>query len=420
MILNLPNIKPHRRYDIIIITMSRWDGVYSSAIFSLAKELAKTNRVFYIDHPFTLKDFVQERHTEAVKSRQNALLLGKNYYKQISGLPPKFVAVTPRLMLPINWMADGKAYYTLANINDKILFSTVRKLIADFNIKNYVFFNSFNPFYARSFPADIQPNLTIYQSRDDISQESYIARHGIRLEKEAIANADIGMATSRELTKNLTIGSKQVQYLPNAADTDLFKQAYTQALPVPIELQGETRPIIGYFGNISPLRIDFELLRKIVKAHPQKLLLLIGTKKHEDSFLELANNVLFVGPKKLKQLPAYLQQMDCALIPFQCNTLTKSIYPLKINEYLAAGKPVVSTRFSEDIADFEDVAYLENDHERFVTAIGKAIAENDQHKINQRIKKAEQNSWKQRVNRFWEIIEDYSNHQVKSERAIGN
>lgn len=88
--------------------------------------------------------------------------------------------------------------------------------------------------------------------------------------------------------------------------------------------------------------------------------------------------------------------------------MTASIYPLKINEYLAAGKPVVSTNFSEDIRDFSDVIYLAENDEGFMNELNKAIGENDEIKIEERALKASENTWTQRVKRFWEIVENHS------------
>ena len=92
------------------------------------------------------------------------------------------------------------------------------------------------------------------------------------------------------------------------------------------------------------------------------------------------------------------------IIPFKKNTLTKSIYPLKINEYLAAGKPVIATHFSEDMYTFHTVAYVVDSHEEFLLAIDQAIAENTEARKAARMKVAEQNTWSARVAQFWDII----------------
>src|SRR4030095_14581691 len=121
-----------------------------------------------------------------------------------------------------------------------------------------------------------------------------------------------------------------------------------------------------------------ELLVKIA-AVPENFLVMVGpitADKYRQAGLDQRRNVMFTGCKDIAELPAYLKYSHCCIIPFLCNQLTRSIYPLKINEYLSAGKPVVTTNFSEDIATFARVAYVIKTHQEFLTAIGRALAEN--------------------------------------------
>jgi teichuronic acid biosynthesis glycosyltransferase TuaH len=397
----------YKNHDIIILALSRWDNVYSSTSYSLAKEFSKNNRVFYIDHPFTWKDYFSSASSAHVQIRKEALLYGKNIYKKVEGLSENFTTVTSRLTFPINWLKPGEVYEKFSGINDRILYNAIRHIIKDYNIGEYIFINSFDPYHARSFPADIKPALKIYQTVDDISQEPYIARHGVRLEREAISKADITLATSKELTTLKSRFSDRVFYLPNAADISLFKKAVSQKYSKPKELRNIDKKIIGYTGNIG-LRIDYELLKKVALAHSDKLLLMVGPlgndsyKKHG---LDKIPNILFTGPKDISELPAYLQYIDCAIIPFEYSTLTKSIYPLKINEYLAAGKAVVSTAFSADISEFRDVAYIADTEDQFLSMIESAVDDNSAYEISIRMEKAETNTWAARVARFWEIVD---------------
>ncbi len=96
---------------------------------------------------------------------------------------------------------------------------------------------------------------------DDLSQVKYTSRHGVKLEKEIIRNADITLCTSRELTRIKSAIAPNVYFHPNAADSELFNKAITENLRRPADLNFTDKPIIGFTGSIE-YRTDFELLKK--------------------------------------------------------------------------------------------------------------------------------------------------------------
>ena len=154
-------------------------------------------------------------------------------------------------------------------------------------------------------------------------------------------------------------------------------------------------------------RIDYSLLKKVALAHPDKTLLLVGpvnSPEPKKIGLDQLPNVVLTGSRSLQDLPALMQHMDCVLIPFLANRLTRSIYPLKINEYLSAGKAVISTSFSDDIRSFADCIYLAENHDQFVQYIGEALAENDPALTMRRMEVAHCNTWEARVQQLWELV----------------
>lgn len=386
MPVSLPSF--NNNIDIVCFSLSRWDAHISSPAASLAKELAKNNRVFYIEHPYSYKDYITQGRA----------------YKEYTDDNVK--VITPPLVYPINFLPEGKLYNRLSTINNSILLKTLRKTLVQHNIKQYLFINFFDPFFLRNIPADIKPVRFIYQCMDDISQVAYTGRHGLRLENEIVKNADVVLCTSRELTKIKSALSPNVHFHPNAADIELFKTAATDVLSRPVGMNFDDKRIIGFTGSIE-YRTDFELLYKTAAYHKNKILYLVGPVSGDEHIkwdLTKLQNVVFAGPKHLRELPAYLQYFDCCIIPYKINKLTASIYPLKINEYLAAGKPVVATHFSEDIFSFRYHAYITDTHDEFVAAIDKAIEENVINKKVARMEASSSNSWEKRVEEFWKII----------------
>lgn len=404
-------------YDLIVLGLARWDNQYHSPALSIAKEFSKSNRVFFIDNPYSVKDYWSEKHLEQVEKRKPALLWGRNIYTHNKTEAFDYVAVTSRLNLPINFLPDGFLYETLYAFNTWILNLTIKRLIKDYNIKKYVFINSFNPFYLKDFNLPVKPLVKIYQSIDDISQESYIARHGVKLETEMVQNADFTIVTSSQLKDKLSKHANKVHLVANAADHKLFHRAVANHISRPEELDDVQCPIITYMGNVSSLRMDYELLVKVANANPDKLVLVVGPyRKNEYDQFQLYNfrNIRFIGPRTLEQLPVYLRYTDCAIIPYIKNTLTRSIYPLKINEYLGAGKPVVSTDFSEDIKTFQGIAHIASSHDEFLKMVQQALNQTEQDAIDKRLEVAANNTWFHRVNQIKALIEEALNNQGKS------
>ncbi len=397
---------------IVIISMSRWDGDFSSASWSLAKTFAKNGPVYYVDYPFTWLDFWRERRLDRIKKRKNALLYGKDFVNPIPGEDPHLKSITPPAMLPINWLSPGAMYEKLLRRNNNKLMDCIKKALKQDGHKNCILLNSFNPLYLQELPSDFPAEAFIYQSRDNLrALEPYLQKHGTYLEIRCIQNADFSIATSLQLTKDLTeLSGVQVEYLPNAADIPLFETAFKTKLEIPEDIKSIPQPIIGYTGNICH-RMDYDIIQQIAKDHPAKSIVMVGPRNHyghTDIDLDAISNLYFTGAKKINQLPAYLQRFDVLILPFLCNELTKSIYPLKINEYLASGKPVISTAFSDDILAFKDVVYISKTRNEFSDNISLALKENNPEKSEARYKVASANSWDARVAQFRSLLSKYT------------
>ena len=155
-------------------------------------------------------------------------------------------------------------------------------------------------------------------------------------------------------------------------------------------------------------RINYGLLSAIADSYPDKTLVLVGP--YQEDLVDKAGltnrkNVVLTGSKHISMLPQYVHFMDTLIIPFYCNQLTKSIYPLKINEYLASGRSVISTNFSVDIVGFKDVIHLVDCDDSFIAKIPEAIKDKQPKDVQQRIAIAKTNTWEKRVQQFWNIID---------------
>ena len=395
--------------DVLFFTLFRTDNPYSSISLSMAKELAKTRRVFYVNHPYSFKDILQGLRTgdPVLRRRLPQLLTGRTGYETLESIPENFIAVQPPATLPINWLPPGAVYNFFQWLNNGIILRSIRKVLKDYGVRNYLYINCYDPFYAGYLPDKMGARCRIYHCIDDITQNAYTDKHGTALENEACRNADLTFVTSTNLYRLKQPFARRIVTYFNAADVEVFRRVLHENFPKPTELNTRSSKVIGFIGNLDELRIDYPLLKKIALAYPQHTLFLVGpvnSPEPAEIGLDRLPNVVFAGSRKLQDLPPLLQHMDCVLIPFLKNTLTKSIYPLKINEYLAAGKPVVSTAFSDDIRSFSGCIYLAENDEEFLQKIMDALAENDAARVQKRVEIANSNTWEARISQLWEEI----------------
>ncbi|MDO8367348.1 MAG: glycosyltransferase [Saprospiraceae bacterium] len=431
-------------HDVVFFSLFRTDNPYSSISLSMAKELAKNVRVLYVNHPYSWKDIFAglKNGDSMLRQRLWHLLSFRNRYEHLDAIPENFVAITPPPTLPINWLPPGKIYDFFQRLNNGIVLRSIGRAVRKYNFYNFLFINCYDPFYAGWLPAKMGAKASIYHCVDDITQNAYTARHGERLENDACRNADLVFVTSTNLkrlkeealgrektfTKLLKFskrrpkasspprsddlessdsGSRIFTFF-NAAEVSVFHKVFTEKYQRPAELKDRPGQVIGFIGNLDELRIDYALLKKIALHFPEKTLLLVGpvnSLEPAEIGLDKLPNVVFAGSRRLEELPPLVQYMDCALIPFLCNTLTFSIYPLKINEYLAAGKPVVTTSFSNDIRTFAHCTYLAESHEEFLQKIETALAENNAYLVQIRTEVANSNTWGTRIKQLWQEVE---------------
>jgi teichuronic acid biosynthesis glycosyltransferase TuaH len=399
-----------KKHDIIISSLFRTDNPYLSAPLCFAKELAKTHRVFYINHPYSVKDLWTGRKNEKLRERSPSLLRGKPHFETVEGMPENFIAATPPLTLPINFLPEGKLHETFHTYNQKQIEKTVRQIKDDFQVKDFIYFSCFDPFFLPVSPKKLGAFLNIYQSVDDISTESYIAKHGVRLENEAVKNADLTLVTSSNLWRKLKDIQPETYIMHNAVDLSIFQNIPFGSFEKPAEIKHIESKIIGFVGNLDPVRLDYALLRKIAEVHTDKTLLLIGPINSPEVYtqgLDKMPNVILTGGKNINDIPHYLKYMDVCILPSLLNKMSKSVYPMKINEYLAGGKAIIATNFSEDIRSFSEHIHIARDHDDFIRLIDIAVDDYSNEKIEKRVLVASKNTWGDRVNEFWNIIDKH-------------
>lgn len=389
---------------IFLFGYGRFDQQFESVSFILAKEFAKNNhQVYYIDYPYTTKDALRSKKTESYKRREDAFK-GKNNCIIETGIPNLRIAVVPPLA-SIHFLPEGFIYRRLLKVNEKIIANTINKIVKDEGIKDYVFINSW-VFHYPNVAKYINPSLRIYHCIDPIVMP-YDVKHGIVSEQQLIKLSDMIICTSKKLQEDKKRFHSKTYFVSNAADIKHSILATDKELAEHRTVHQLKKPIVGYFGSIEK-RIDYELMKSVIEKNPDKSFVFAGPVSKEwvpDSFMSLIN-VHFIGRIPYEEMPSVVKGFNIAIIPFRKYEDSATVFPMKLFEYLGAGKPVVSTDFNPDLKNFTDdlVRYCNNDLE-FSDAINDALLNDNENLQQQRIKLASQHTWENRAAAIEELIE---------------
>jgi Glycosyltransferase len=383
--------------NILCISNPMWEGDYAKTIVELMSVAARYNTVLYVDNSYTLKDLL------AGLAKRRPLP-----FKRIFGLEPRvrklpvdhnasvYVLTTPPV-LPINFLKEGALFRALLKVNGKIITRSIKKALKKLDIeKDLVNIVAFNPMVGVVCGRKFNEKLLIYHCYDDIGSAEWLNRHGARLEKQFMNMADATIVTSEGLLRKKSLLTPACFLVKNAANTGLFKAAFS-AHPA-------NSKIVGYVGSIDK-RLDYDLLEDLVSSLPGKRFVFVGRVTYETGAERLKQfpNVVFMGAKKVQELPALIASFEVGIIPFLKNEFTAGIYPLKINEYLAVGIPVVSTNFGY-LQDFSNIISIIDTYDGFRAAVLAASISDESALRLQRLSFAEQNSWHKRMEELSEVI----------------
>jgi teichuronic acid biosynthesis glycosyltransferase TuaH len=401
--------------NIIMLGITKFDSPIESTNYTVARHLAKDNRVFYIDNPYTWRDCISYRKTSGFQRR-------KDYFsfKPVDILdtdtPNLKIVITPPLM-SINWMPEGKIYRSMLNINEKIILHRIRQVIAKYDISDFIYINSFN-FYYPGIARKLAPDLTIYHCVDPLAF-GYEKRHGLISEHKIVSESDLIICTSKQLYEEKKKVNNNTFFIPNAADIAHCSKALLEEVPVHKSLENIPKPIIGYFGNIER-RMDYDLLKTVIELNTDKSFVFAGPMLEEyvPKWMFETPNVYLTGAVPYADMPAVLKGFDVSMIPFKKDEFSATIFPLKLFEYLGAGKPVIATDFNPDLKEYtaEAVTYC-SDATSFSAAISKALKEQDDKVKEHRLAVASQNTWEIRVAEFSKLINKYLCKERRLETA---
>jgi glycosyltransferase involved in cell wall biosynthesis len=224
------------------------------------------------------------------------------------------------------------------------------------------------------FSRHLDVDVTVFDAMDELSKFKFAPEHLLELEQELIDKADIVFTGGSSLYEAKKDRHPSVHCFPSSVDRTHFAKARARQFD-PADQEDLPRPRLGFYGVIDE-RFDTELLDKVAQMRPNWSFVMVGpvVKISEDD-LPKRPNIHYLGGKTYAQLPSYLSGWDVALMPFAMNESTMFISPTKTPEYLAGGKPVVSTPVRDVVRTYGDLegVKIASTPEEFVAACEEAL-----------------------------------------------
>ena len=224
------------------------------------------------------------------------------------------------------------------------------------------------------FSRDIDPDLTVFDAMDELSKFKFAPPHLLMLEQELLDRSDIVFTGGSSLYEAKKDRHHNVHCFPSSVDRTHFIKARARQFE-PADQEDLPRPRLGFYGVIDE-RFDTALLDEVARMRPEWSFVMVGpVVKISEEDLPKRSNIHYLGGKSYAELPAYLSGWDVALMPFAMNESTQFISPTKTPEYLAGGKPVVSTPIKDVVRHYGHLEGVEiaSTPEEFVAACEKSL-----------------------------------------------
>lgn len=379
--------------DILIFSTADWDNPFWTNKQHMAVRFSTQGyRVLYVESLGLRQPTFEGRDLQRIFRRLRRFFAGARPVQQN-------IWVFSPLVLPFHRWA------WVRRLNHWLLVGSLSWLRLRLGFQRMVVW-SYNPMIA-PLARSLRPELLVFHSVDDLTAAPRLPKAEIEAaEADLLRDADFVFVTSPELAARYeTMGRADSVFLPNVVDYDHFHRAVEIAEAA--DLASIPRPRAGFIGAISGYKLDFDLLRELALRHPEFQFVLIGQVGEGDPGTDIsrlkAPNLHLLGPRSYERLPEYLAGFDVALLPCARNDYTRSMFPMKFFEYLAAGKTVIGTPLPS-LKPFERLYWGSEGIDGFSASL-------ERFKAGERIPAeladefARKNTWETRLRTMLEMIE---------------
>lgn len=251
----------------------------------------------------------------------------------------------------------------------------------------------YDPMAVTAFAGHLNETLTVYDCMDELSKFRGAPPEIIEREMELLRRADVVFTGGRRLFEKKSQFHSNCHFYGCGVDAEHFGKARAAQTAIPAELAELPQPVLGYFGVIDE-RTDYELLAYLAAMRPDWSLVMVGpVTKVDPGLLPRRPNLHWLGQKAYADLPAICKGFDLCLMPFALNESTEFINPTKALEYMATGRPIISTAVPDVLRNFGSVVKIARGREEFLRLCDEALDRPDTESIARGLKMAQQNSW---------------------------
>lgn len=380
--------EPVHSYDFIVLSTQDWDAVPTRKHRWARKFAAQGNRVLYIE---------QQMHWAGwLVDIKNQFSRAWRFTQGPREVEPNLWVFTLPIVLPFFQMVEA-----INLINNAFLKTVLRRQLKhlNFNTEKLIVW-TYTP-HSADFVGVFGECAAVYECVDEFTASKGLvnAKAIGNMERDLIQKVDILIVTAQGLLKNKQAYARRSMLVPNAAEVSHFATVADSTLSIADSLRDVSHPTVGFLGSVQ-YWIDTELLAEIAEKHPSWTVILVGPVGilANVEMLEKLPNVIFTGRVPYADVPSYVKAFDVCLNPYRMDDVAEHCSPLKLYEYLATGKPVVSVDMPE-VHQFKDmiaVAYSREEFVRLVEETVSSLTEQSDEDVERRMQEAHNHTWDKR------------------------
>jgi glycosyltransferase involved in cell wall biosynthesis len=374
-----------------------WFAENRTSSHQIARWLARRYRVFYIECPGLRAPKSSGRDLKKIWTKLVRSVRGARQNEE--GL-----SVRTLLQVPLHRFAAVRW------LNRFLIVNTLRRLIRRERLQHPI--SWFMIPHLSAVVGRLVEQRSVYYCIDDYAALPDVNEGAIRqMDADMTRKSDVVFVASDTLLEDKCRLNPNTHVSPHGVDFGHFARAQSTDLAVPADTANLPGPVVGFFGLIERW-IDLELVDYLAQQRPQWTFLLIGRVAVPSDEIPHRPNVHLIGKRAYEQLPAYGKQFDASIIPYRLTRSVMHANPIKLREYLAMGKPVVSVSTPE-IDKYADVVAIANSRDEFLARLDAALARpSTPEEIQRRMDRVAGESWDSRLLQVLEVVNRHIRRQT--------